>query len=164
MNQKTRRSDRGHIPRYLRDTCNAYGDKSPAQIQSEIDRQKDRVRELMNEIKEKHMDTDSEGKKKPSDSMEANMLIYQIDALHKNIYTLRQYQKTAEHKSLCDMIKEGGNKFWNFLLSKGEPTHDNVQDFQYRDINAFRNSNLQLFSQWQVLQSRYGLLTLCNPD
>ena len=104
----------------------------------------------MDEIRTKHMDTDSEGKKRTSDSMEANMLIYQIDALRKNIYTLRQYQKTAEHKSLCDMIKEGGNKFWNFLLSKGEPTHDNVRDFQYRDINAFRNSNPQLFAQWQT--------------
>ena len=50
------------------------------------------------------MDTDSEGKKRTSESIEANMLIYQIDALRKNIYTLRQYQKTAEHKSLCDMI------------------------------------------------------------
>jgi hypothetical protein len=129
------RSEHGKIPRFLRD--NAYGDKTPVQIQTEIDRQKDCVHDLMEEVRTKHMDTDPDGKKRSADSMEANMLIYQIDALRKNIYKLRQYQKTAEHKNLCDMIKEGGNKFWNFLLSKGEPTHDNVWDFQYRDINAF---------------------------
>jgi hypothetical protein len=49
-----RRSECGKIPRFLRD--NAYGDKTPVQIQTEIDRQKDCVRDLMEEVRTKHMD------------------------------------------------------------------------------------------------------------
>ena len=101
--------------------------------------EKDKVSDLLKELnqnKDKDMDT--------------AMIAYRINALYKNINHLKIAKEESEKKVFSNILKEGGNKLWNYFIYMAIPNHEEIP-CQYKDVNTLRNSNPKLYSQWNML-------------
>src|SRR5258707_13104063 len=80
--------------------------------------------------------------------MDTTMIIYCINVLLKNIKHLQLAKEESEKKVFSNILKEGGNKLWNYFIYMAIPNYEEIP-YQYKDVNALRNSNPKLYSQWK---------------
>ena len=140
-----RRSKRAPAPRSLED--NIYGNKTPAEIEAEISRQRDELVKLLKRLKSSkdQMDVDPKNIQRKRDMVD--MLIH-ITKYRLNISTLTETLHNKKLEALSRMCHEGSDEFTSILLAQAI-SREEAQSYQYRDIIKIQQRDPTLFSQWK---------------
>ncbi len=141
-----RRSERLRQPVIQKD--NAYGDKTPLEIEKEISEEQDIVKELLQVLRKEEESKEFNIDQKYSLRLQIRQHIYKVKKLYSNL-------NIAQIDELENLIKDSGNGFLNFLLAQAIPTHNipiekNIRDYLYKDILKVKTIDPEGFKQWEL--------------
>jgi len=127
---------------------NAYGNKTPIEIEKEISEEQDVVRELIQNLKVKDKST------LRLDVTDRYALRLEI---RQHIYTVQSLYTELHHaniRMLATLIKEQGDGFKNFLLAQAIPNipeqFKDVEQWQYRDVEKIKHADPESYQQWRI--------------
>ena len=113
---------------------NAYGDKTPIQIEKEI-------KEKQDDLRKEFMDPDKDKDPKAS--------LTKVHSLLQSLKSLKIDHCSAEESYLNKIVKEAGNEFIHYLLQNALARED-ARTWSYKDIEKIHLSTPKDYKLWRA--------------